>query len=116
MRNRPPSPPSSEITSRELYARRREFIKSGALFVGTSAALGAGLTLLSDMGSADPPVAPPPLPALGPEAKKWQIAQRGRYGTSEAQSSYEDITTYNNYAKDPNEARVYGSAGLRFGF
>ncbi len=41
MRNSPRPPPSSEITSPGLYARRREFIKSGALFVGSSAALGS---------------------------------------------------------------------------
>jgi sulfoxide reductase catalytic subunit YedY len=93
----PKPPPSSEITKPELYARRREFIKSGALFVGASAAIGAGLTSLSSMGSADPPVRPPPLPRAAAGAAKWVIGQRGRFGTTEAKTSYEDITTYNNY-------------------
>ncbi|HEY3665594.1 MAG TPA: protein-methionine-sulfoxide reductase catalytic subunit MsrP [Polyangiaceae bacterium] len=97
MRNPARPPVSSEITPPELYARRREFIKSGALFVGASAAFGAGLVSLSSLGSADPPVAPPPLPKAPPGAAKWEIGRRGRYGTSEPETSYEDITTYNNY-------------------
>ena len=97
MRNPPRPSPSSEITQPELYARRREFIKSGALFLGTSAALGAGLVSLSSLGSADPPAKPPPMPKAPAGKAKWEITQRGRFGTSEAQSSYEDITTYNNF-------------------
>src|SRR5450432_4422085 len=97
MRNTPRPPPSSEITAPEQYARRREFIKSGALFLGTSAALGAGLTALSGIGSADPPVAPPPLPEAPAGAAKWEVTRRGGFATNEPQSSYEDITTYNNY-------------------
>ncbi|HYP76351.1 MAG TPA: protein-methionine-sulfoxide reductase catalytic subunit MsrP [Polyangiaceae bacterium] len=97
MRNLPRPPASSEITAPELYARRREFIKSSALFVGTSAALGAGLTSLSGLGSADPPAKPPPLPPAARGAAPWRIDKRGRYGTSEASTSYQDITTYNNF-------------------
>jgi sulfoxide reductase catalytic subunit YedY len=93
----PRPPPSTEITPPELYARRREFIKAGALFVGTSSALGAGLVSLSSLGTADPPVKPPPLPKPAPGSPAWVVSKRGRYGTSEAQNSYEDITTYNNY-------------------
>ena len=93
----PRPPPSSEVTTPELYARRREFIKTGALFVATSSALGAGLVSLSSMGTADPPLAPPPLPKPAPGSPAWRVSQRGRYGTTEAQNSYEDITTYNNY-------------------
>ncbi|MEO7037583.1 MAG: protein-methionine-sulfoxide reductase catalytic subunit MsrP [Polyangiaceae bacterium] len=97
MRNPPRPPPSSELTKPELYARRREFIKSGALFIGTSAALGAGLVSLSSMGSADPPVKPPHLPRSPAGKAKWEISKRGRFGTTEAQTSFEDITTYNNF-------------------
>jgi sulfoxide reductase catalytic subunit YedY len=96
-RKLPRSPPSSELTPKELYTRRREFIKSSALFLGTSAALGSGLISLSGMGSADPPVAPPLLPKPEPGTVSWQITRRGRYATSEPQTSYEDITTYNNF-------------------
>jgi sulfoxide reductase catalytic subunit YedY len=97
MRNSARPPDSSEITAPELYARRREFIKSGALFVGSSAALGAGLISLSGLGSADPPAKPPPLPPAASGAPPWRISKRGQFTTSEAQTSYQDITTYNNY-------------------
>ena len=97
MRNPPRPPASSEITAPAWYARRREFIQSGALFLGTSAAVGAGLTSLSNLGSADPPAKPPPLPEAAPGAAPWRIAKRGQFATSEAQTSYQDITTYNNY-------------------
>jgi len=93
----PRPPPSREITPPGLYARRREFIKSGALFVGSSAALGTGLIALSNLGGADPPSQPPALPPAPSGAVPWRVDQRGRFGTTEAQTSYEDITTYNNY-------------------
>jgi sulfoxide reductase catalytic subunit YedY len=97
MRNPARPPPSSEITSPELYARRREILKSGALFVGTSAALGAGLTAFSSLGSADPPASPPPLPAVPSGAAPWRVDRRGQFGADEARTAYQDITTYNNY-------------------
>ncbi|HEX7453925.1 MAG TPA: mononuclear molybdenum enzyme YedY, partial [Polyangiaceae bacterium] len=97
MHDSPRPPPSSEITAPELYARRRDFIKTGALYLATSAALGAGLVSLSSMGSADPPVKPPPLPKAPAGAAKWEISKRGRFASSEPQTSYENITTYNNY-------------------
>ncbi|HKO49940.1 MAG TPA: protein-methionine-sulfoxide reductase catalytic subunit MsrP [Polyangiaceae bacterium] len=97
MRNLARPPASSEVTAPALYARRREFIRSGALFVGTSAALGAGLISLSNLGSADPPVSPPPLPATPSGAAPWQVGKRSQFAAGEAQTSYQDITTYNNY-------------------
>jgi len=96
MRKLPPEPKASEVTPEPLYQRRREFIRQGALFVATSAALGKGLIELSSMGSADAPAAPPPLPsALSSGA--WQVRERGRFGTNEARTPYADVTTYNNY-------------------
>jgi len=97
MRKLPLPPASSEITSPELYARRREFLKSGALFVASSATLGAGLTALSSMGSADPPETPPPVPKAPSGAVPWRVDKRGQFASNEAQTSYRDITTYNNY-------------------
>ena len=69
----PPAPKSSELTPPELYARRREFLKQGALYVATSAAVGVGLSGLSQLGSADPPQKPPPTPAPAPRcwATDW---------------------------------------------
>ena len=43
----PPEPKSHEITSPELYARRRELLKTGALYVATSAGVAVGLSQLS---------------------------------------------------------------------
>ncbi|HEY4157930.1 MAG TPA: hypothetical protein VGM29_07530, partial [Polyangiaceae bacterium] len=86
----PPKP--SEITTPEHYARRREFIRSGALFLATSAAVGAGLTKLSELGSADPPVKPPPMPKPEPGAAPWEISRRGRYTVPEQKTPYEDVT------------------------
>jgi len=97
MRSSPRPPASSEITPPELYARRREFIKSGALFVASSATLGTGLTLLSSLGSADPPVSPPPLPPSPSGAALFRVGKRGQFAGSDAQTSYQDITTYNNF-------------------
>lgn len=96
MRNVPRPPPSSEITDRGLYLRRRELIKNGALFAATSTALGAGLVELSSLGSADPPTAPPS-PLASVAGRKWPEPQRGRFGTTEEKTPYVDVTTYNNY-------------------
>ena len=91
-----PEPPSSEITPEPLYRRRREFIKNAGLFLGTAGVVGGGLYLLGlkrtrpmdafvpDGGSlATLPTADSPGPA--------------RYDTDEPRTSFEDITTYNNF-------------------
>lgn len=97
MAQQPPEPKGSEITPPELYARRREFLKQGALYVATSAVVGAGLTQLSSLGSADPPKKPPPLPKPAPGAPDWRIAERGKFTVPEALTPYEDVTNYNNF-------------------
>ncbi len=48
------------------------------------------------MGSADPPLKPPPLPQVS-GGVPWRIGKRSQFAAGEAQTSYEDITTYNNY-------------------
>lgn len=90
-------PPSSEITPPELYARRREFLKTGSLYLATSSGVALALSQLSSLGSADPPKAPPPPPTPPPGAAPWRIARRGEFTVNEAQTPYEDVTTYNNY-------------------
>jgi sulfoxide reductase catalytic subunit YedY len=96
-----PRPDSAdEVTPPELYARRREFLKQAGLFAVTAGAWGAGLTLLSGRGSADPPPAPPPIPTAmaGDGPNPWKTIQRpSRFDTKEEQTRFEDITTYNNY-------------------
>src|SRR4051812_35746412 len=93
----PPEPKSAEITEPELYARRREFLKTGALYVATSAGVAVSLSRLSSLGSADPPKKPPPLPMPAAGAPAWQVQHPGTYRVDEAQTPYEDVTTYNNY-------------------
>src|SRR5262245_53545877 len=84
-------PKSAEVTPIELYLRRREFLQRAGLFTATGAVWGGGLIALSSQGSADPPAQPAAQgPALVP-------AIRGRYATDEALTSFENITTYNNY-------------------
>jgi methionine sulfoxide reductase catalytic subunit len=92
----PPAPKSAEITAPEQYARRREFLKTGALYVATSAGVGVGLSQLSSLGSADPPKKPPPV-AQAPGAAPWKLERHGQYDVKEAPTPYEDVTTYNNY-------------------
>lgn len=93
----PEAPKSSEITPPELYARRREFLKTGAAFVATSAGSAVALSQLSSLGSADPPRQPPALPEPAPGAAPWKIERRGRFSVSEPQTPYADVTTYNNF-------------------
>ncbi|WPB79006.1 protein-methionine-sulfoxide reductase catalytic subunit MsrP [Archangium violaceum] len=93
MRPKLPEPQGSEITSESLYLRRREFIKSAALFTGTAAAVGAGLQLLSNRPTGGDG---PSLLATPGEAPKV-VRPRGPYDTDERATSYEDATTYNNF-------------------
>jgi sulfoxide reductase catalytic subunit YedY len=68
--------PSSEITSENLYHNRREFIKTASAVLGIAAA-----------GTI---IAPTVAGATEPQAK-------GEYDTTEKQTPFEDVTTYNNY-------------------
>lgn len=86
-------PKSSEITPEALWFRRREFLRRAGLFTATAAAWGTSLSLLSGRGEADP--APPPkrreaIPGL-------RIADKGRFDTDEPRTTFEAVTTYNNY-------------------
>jgi sulfoxide reductase catalytic subunit YedY len=70
----------SEITSKQNYFNRRDFIRAGSI---------AGASLLA--GTA--------LGAVVPEGKRAKLPDVGKspFSTIEAPNSYEDITTYNNY-------------------
>jgi len=73
---------SSEITSERLYLHRREFIQ---------AALGAAAGLLGASRTIEASSAQAPLPP------RLDGVRKGPFGTSEKQTPYEDITTYNNF-------------------
>lgn len=70
----------SEITSRQNYLNRREFIRAGSI-------AGALCT------------AGPALGAIVPEGRREKLEDVGasEFSTDETPNSYEDITTYNNY-------------------
>ncbi|XXF76880.1 protein-methionine-sulfoxide reductase catalytic subunit MsrP [Myxococcaceae bacterium GXIMD 01537] len=90
----PPEPPGSEVTSESLYLRRREFLKSAGLFVGSAAAVGGGLLALgrrrrgASSASAVTDAGTEPLAVA---------ARGGPYDTSEPRTPFEDVTTYNNF-------------------
>ena len=70
----------SEITSKENYLNRRQFMRAGA-------AIGGSLAGASAMG------------AVIPDARRAKLpdVSSSRFSTEEDPNSYEDITTYNNY-------------------
>ncbi|MBM4260274.1 MAG: protein-methionine-sulfoxide reductase catalytic subunit MsrP [Deltaproteobacteria bacterium] len=74
---------SSEITDKEVYINRRQFMKSTGL-----AAIGAGAAL-AGIELADP------LPAHALE--KLPNVKKSSFSTSEKANSLKDITTYNNF-------------------
>ena len=90
-----PNEPSSEITPEHLFWRRREFIKNAALFGATATGVGSGLLALSsgngELTKKAAAIARAPAPEPAP------LKLRGRYDTDEAQTSYEDVTHYNNF-------------------
>src|SRR5688572_7073914 len=89
MRDLPSEPPSSEITPEHLYLSRREFIKNGALMLGTAMAVGSGLSWL--VGQGPPPEQPEP-----PSLVDTSVTTNS-YTFDEAVTPYQDVTTYNNY-------------------
>ena len=72
----------SEVTPRDLYLRRREFI--GAAGAGV-AAVAAGLAV------------PDAAAAQNPSAQKLANLKKSTVSTDEKMNSYRDVTTYNNF-------------------
>ncbi|MBI4497482.1 MAG: protein-methionine-sulfoxide reductase catalytic subunit MsrP [Chloroflexi bacterium] len=90
MRHLPPEPLSSEITPESLYLSRREFIKNGALTLGTALAFGGSLSWLVGQG-------PPPDQPEAPARLDTGAATQGPSAPDEALTPFRDVTTYNNY-------------------
>jgi sulfoxide reductase catalytic subunit YedY len=87
-------PRSSEVTPESVYLRRRELIKSVGLYLGSSAAIGAGLLALTGAGKTKSrPAASAPLG--GPDAGSPAISKS--IGLDEKPTAYEDIASYNNF-------------------
>jgi methionine sulfoxide reductase catalytic subunit len=76
----------SEVTPKELFVRRREFIAAAG--VTAAAVATGGLGLLGD----DPDVA-----AQNPNAQKLANLKKSPLSTDEKLNSYKDVTTYNNF-------------------
>jgi methionine sulfoxide reductase catalytic subunit len=94
------TPSSSEITPEPLFRRRREFIKNGLLFVATSAGVGGGLLWLMKGHRGGRSVlrpAPGSASATGEEDHLFEGARPSAVSTSEAPTSYQDVTSYNNF-------------------
>jgi sulfoxide reductase catalytic subunit YedY len=77
---KPPDIRPSEITSRENYLNRRQFMRAGAI---------AGGTLLASTA----------LGAVVPDGRRSRLpdVRKSAYSTDEEANSYDDITTYNNF-------------------
>jgi sulfoxide reductase catalytic subunit YedY len=78
----------SEVTSRDIYIRRREFLKvagNTALAVTAAGAIGGVLT---NTDAAE---------AQNPNAQKLTDLKKSPFDTTEKVNSYKDITTYNNF-------------------
>ena len=84
----PPSDAREAITPEPLYLRRRELIRNAALAAGTAIGVGGAFSFL--VGQGPPPDAPEAPTISG-------TAARGPYALDEALTSYEVVTTYNNY-------------------
>jgi methionine sulfoxide reductase catalytic subunit len=77
----------SEVTPKDVYLRRREFLKvagNTALAVTAAGALGGVLT----SSEAE---------AQNPNAPKLQNLKKSAFNTDEKLNSYKDVTTYNNF-------------------
>src|SRR5262249_41706394 len=94
-------PPSSELTPEPLYLRRREFVKNALLFATTSAAVGGSLLWLTGgRRGSELAVGPTDIAGdqtAGVEADLLKGVGRSPYSTSEPATSYQDVTTYNNF-------------------
>src|SRR5689334_18908211 len=75
----------SEVTPKELFLRRREFIAAAGVTAAAVATHGFGL--LEDENVA----------AQNPSAQKLTNLKKSPFSTDEKLNSYKDITTYNNF-------------------
>jgi sulfoxide reductase catalytic subunit YedY len=88
----------SEVTPRELYLRRREFLGAA----GVAAAAVAGNALTPGDGFAQ-----------NPAAQKLLDLKKSSFSTTEPLNSYRDVTTYNNfyeYGLDKGDPAKYAGA------
>src|SRR4029079_5193522 len=75
-----------DVTPKELYVRRREFIAAAGVTAAAGATNRVGL-LGGDGGVA----------AQNPNAQKLPNLKKSPFSTDEKMNSYKDVTTYNNF-------------------
>jgi len=86
-----PDLPGSAITPQGVYERRREVLKLfGMALPGLLIGCGRGTDASAEATAPATPNIPSTLPEL-------TIAKRGAFSTTEAQTSYQDATHYNNF-------------------
>jgi methionine sulfoxide reductase catalytic subunit len=89
--------PSSEITSKDLYLNRRKFL-AGAALAGAAVATGVAFREIAD-------------PSLVAQANaKIDGIQKSPFSTTEKETSYKDVTNYNNFYEFSTDK--YEPAGL----
>ncbi|MEY4095606.1 MAG: hypothetical protein RLZZ53_2805 [Acidobacteriota bacterium] len=76
----------SDVTPKELFVKRREFLAAAGVTAAAVATNGFGL-IGDDEGAA----------AQNPNAKKLAAVKNAKFSTDEKLNSYKDITTYNNF-------------------
>jgi methionine sulfoxide reductase catalytic subunit len=79
---RAPDLRESDVTPKELYLRRREFLQAAGSAAAAAGALFAGVDLQA---------------AQNPAAQKLSDVRKSPLSTDEKLNSYKDVTTYNNY-------------------
>lgn len=102
----------SEITSHDIYLRRREFLKTAGFGLSVSAAGLLGLTSqaatltggttegagrLIGRANAPAPIQKPSAASTAGTRKKINNYTKTNYGIGEKLTKYEDVTTYNNF-------------------
>ena len=91
---------SSEITPKDVYLNRRQFMTAASALALAGGAAAAGLDLFA-------------APAKAGAAEKLANLKKSSYSTDEKQNSFKDITTYNNFYElgvektDPSENAKY---------
>ena len=100
----------SDVTPKELFLKRREFIAAAgvtAAAVASTGFLGAGslATAAGAFGSEDV------VDAQNPKAQKLTNLKKSQYDTDEKLNSYKDVTSYNNFYEfglDKGDPARYG--------
>ena len=99
-----PRPPKDEVTPESLYLRRREFLRNAGLFTATAAGVGGALYLLAGRGAPEAPRVPGASGTPNGSSTdanlvdtQLELSARRELAGGEAPTSFEDISTYNNF-------------------